>query len=248
MTRMQKACGACAAVLGNIVIVPVVLSFGEAGHPLSFGQGLAVIVASFMFFAAGSAIGSAIDKRKLARQRVSAPVPTDSGPATLTRTSSFFGASFTCSACARRMSAPEELCPACGAGFSADNLVEMLQHELTWNGDRCMPAIEKLDALGPKAASAVPKLLSYFRKNPKSPASRASVEAIVNMGQEAIPFLLEGFEEQPAGVRRNIAKILGRLRISTDQVVEALSELANGRDKAVASAATEALEQIHGEP
>ena len=63
MTRLQKICGWIAAILGMLILSPLILAHGEPGHALGPGQALIVVIACFIFFALGAMIGSAIEKR-----------------------------------------------------------------------------------------------------------------------------------------------------------------------------------------
>ena len=62
MSTKQKICGGISVIVGMAILIPIVLSFGEGGRPLGLGQGLVVIVASYIFFAIGVAIGSAFHR------------------------------------------------------------------------------------------------------------------------------------------------------------------------------------------
>jgi len=64
MSKLQKIVGGIVAVVGSLILLPLILKFGTPGRPLGFGQGIVVIIASYIFFAISAAMGSAIEKKQ----------------------------------------------------------------------------------------------------------------------------------------------------------------------------------------
>jgi hypothetical protein len=63
LKRKKIICGV-AVVMGNLLLLPIVLKFGTPGHPLGLGLGIVVIIASYVFYAIGVGIDSAIENRR----------------------------------------------------------------------------------------------------------------------------------------------------------------------------------------
>ena len=73
---------------------------------------------------------------------------------------------------------------------------------------------------------------------------KQAVDALVQMGQTAVPALAEALKDKEPGVRQIAAKVRGRIGPKAEAAVPALTEALKDKDRDVREAAAGAIKQI----
>jgi HEAT repeat protein len=102
---------------------------------------------------------------------------------------------------------------------------------------------EKLAQLGPAAVDVLPDLLQVL-EDKNAMVRDAGIQAIRNVGRNAVPKLIELFKEKDAVTRQNAVMILGELgKIAKDSLPD-IARMTNDPDEGVRRAAVTALEKL----
>ncbi len=111
----------------------------------------------------------------------------------------------------------------------------------------CLKAIDRLEALGEKAAPAVPALVKALSR-PEDMIRQRAVRGLGSIGPAAtaaVGALVEKLRDENPEVRGYAAYALGRIGDGSDAVVEGLSQLAFDRAALVRRAALRALQRLN---
>ena len=110
-------------------------------------------------------------------------------------------------------------------------------------------AIAAISELGPEAKEATPALIETIRqvRNGDKRMLVACNDALLGMGKEAVPYLIDLLKDDTWEMRRGSAWMLGKLGPEAKDAVPALTEALNDPNEVVRLKAAEALKKITGE-
>jgi len=106
-----------------------------------------------------------------------------------------------------------------------------------------LEAMATLGRLGPDAEPAIPYLVALL-SDEETRVRTVAASTLKKIGAECIPYLVEGMADPDAILRERAALLLGHLRATSDDAVEALLEALSDYDEDVRAAARRALELI----
>ena len=104
--------------------------------------------------------------------------------------------------------------------------------------------------LGPRARPAIPMLLTMM-KDPKSKDTPFAMNALANIGPDALPYLIEALQDTNAANRRRAAFFIGyspNLRTNASRAVPALTACLRDQDPDLQDYALETLRKVSLQP
>lgn len=137
--------------------------------------------------------------------------------------------------------------PAEAADAAAEDVQRLAGEVASQDQAVSLKAIDRLGALGEKAAPAVPALIKALSR-PEAEVRQHAARELGSIGPAAaaaVPALMEKLSDEKAEVRGYAAYALGKIGDASDAVVEGLSRMAFDRAAVVRRAALRALERLN---